>query len=74
MISNPIQDNFSFLLSPIVGRPITMGSTMRGSKEEVLLGVRIDSDLTFKEHITIICSKINQKRHSLTMVSKHMNI
>ena len=39
-----------FLLSPFVA-----------SKEEVLLGVRTDSDLTFKEHITSICSKVNQK-------------
>ena len=40
-----------------------MGSTIETSKEEVLLGVRIDSGLTFKEHITSICSKtscINQ--------------
>ena len=33
MVSKPIQENFSFLLSPIVGRPITMGSTIKGSKE-----------------------------------------
>ena len=33
-----------------------MGSTLEASKEEVLLGVRIDSYLTFKEHVTNICS------------------
>ena len=47
-----------------------MGSTTKASKEEVLLGVRIDSDLTFKEHVTSICSKANQKLHALTRVSK----
>ena len=38
-----------------------MGSTIKANKEEVLLGVRIESDLTFKEHVTSICSKTNQK-------------
>ena len=38
-----------FLLSPFVDRPLKIiGSTIKPSKEEVLLGVRIDSDLTFK--------------------------
>ena len=37
-----------------------MGSTIEVSKEEVLLGVKINSDLTFKEHVTCICSKANQ--------------
>ena len=41
---------FHFLLSPFVGRPIKiMESTIKASKEEVLLGMRIDSDLTLKE-------------------------
>ena len=50
-----------FLLSPFVDRPMKIiGSTIKASKEEVLLGVRIDSDLTFREHVTSICSKANQ--------------
>ena len=62
---------FYFLLSPFADRPIKiMGSTKKARKEEVLLGVRIDSDLTFKEHVTSICSKANQKLHALTRVSK----
>ena len=53
MVLKPIQ----FLLSSFVYRPIKiMGSTLEASKEEVLLGVRIDSYLTFKEHVTNICS------------------
>ena len=31
-----------------------MGSTIKANKEEVLLGVRIDNNLTFKEHVTSI--------------------
>ena len=51
-----------------------MGSTIKASKEEVLLGVGIDRDLTFKEHVTSICSKANQKLHALTTVSKYINL
>ena len=66
---------FHFLLSPFVERPVKiMGSTIKASKEEVLLGVRIDSDLTFKEHVTSICSKANQKLHALTRVSKYLSL
>ena len=49
-----------------------MGSAI-ASKEEVLLGVRIDGDLTFKEHVTSVWSRANQKLHALlTRVSKYM--
>ena len=71
--SNP--GKFHFLLSPFLGRPIKiMGYTVKASKEEVLSGMRIDSDLTFKEHVTSICSKANQKLHALTRVSKCMSL
>ena len=55
------------MIEPFVDRPIKiLGSTIKESKEEVLLGVRVDSDLAFKEHVTSICSKANQKLHVLT--------
>ena len=51
-----------------------IGSTIKAIKEEVLLGVRINSDLTFKEHVTSFCSKANQKLHALTRVSKYISL
>ena len=51
-----------------------MESTLKASKEVVLLGVRTDSALTFKEHITRIFSKANQKLHTLTRVSKYSSL
>ena len=51
-----------------------MASTIKASKEEVLLGVGIDRDPTFKEHVTSICSKANQKFHALTTVSKYISL
>ena len=66
---------FLFLINPFVDRPIKiLGSTIKASTEEVLLRVRIDSDLTFKEHVTSICAKANQKLHALTRVSKYMSL
>ena len=51
-----------------------MESAIKASKKEVLLGVKIDSDLTFKPHVTSICSKANQKLHALTRVSKYTSL
>ena len=66
---------FHFLLSPFVYRPTKiMGFTIKASKKEVILGMRIDSNLTFKEHITSICSKANQKLYALTRISKYMSL
>ena len=49
-----------------------MGSTIKASKEKVLLGVRYDNDLTFKEHVTSIVT--NQKLHALTRVFKYLRL
>ena len=73
--ANPGRYHFS--LSPFVHRPIKilgLGSTIKVSKEDVLLGVRIDSDLTLKEYVTSICSKANEKLDPLTRVSKYMSL
>ena len=51
-----------------------MGPTIKASKEEVLLGIRIDSDRTFKEDITSIYSKANTIFHALTSVFTYMNL
>ena len=51
-----------------------MESITKASKEEVLLGVRIDSDLTFKEHVTSICTKANQNVNASIRFSKYMSL
>ena len=66
---------FHSLLSPFVDRPIKiMGSTIKASKENLLLRVRIDKDLTFKEHVTSIFSRANKKLQALTRVSRYMSL
>ena len=42
------------------------GSTIESSYSEKLLGVTIDSKLSFDDHITILCRKTGQKLHALT--------
>ena len=71
----PNPGTLNFLLSLFADRPIKiMGSTINASKEELLLGVKIDSDLAFKEHVTSICSKANQNLYALTRNSKYMSL
>ena len=72
--ANP--QKFSFLLSTLADIPIKIiRSTTERSKGEVLFGVRVDSDLTFKEHITSICFKATQKLQALvTRTSKYMSL
>ena len=37
-----------------------MGYTIKASKGKILIGMKIDSGLIFKDHITNICSTANQ--------------
>ena len=43
------------------------------SQHEKLLGVVIDNDLKFDEHVTRLCKKGSQKLHALARVSHYMN-
>ena len=63
-----------FLLSPFECRNITIKNTnVKSTKSEILLGVKIDSNLNFTEHVTTLCRKANQKLHALTRISKYMS-
>ena len=42
-------------------------------KEQVLLGITIDSNLTFENHINNICKKVSQKLNALARVARYMN-
>ena len=47
---------------------------IKSSAVEELLGVTIDSNLNFKEHILSLCKKANRKLHALSRASKHMTL
>ena len=38
-----------------------------------LLGIKIDKDLNFSEHVTKLCKKGNQKLHALARISKYLS-
>ena len=49
-------------------------SDIASEDEQVLLGITIDSKLTFENHINSICKKSSQKSNSLARIAPYMNI
>jgi hypothetical protein len=47
--------------------------TIVSSSSVVLLGVKIDENLNFKEHVAGLCKKGNQKLHALARISKFLS-
>ena len=70
--------NFSkshFLISPYETKSIQIQHLcIKASSSEELLGIKIDSNLTFHDHIISSCSKANKKLSALSKVSKYMGI
>ena len=53
---------------------MTVGNSLiKQSIEERLLGVTIDKDLSFKNHLDSLCKKASQKLHALVRISKFMD-
>ena len=52
-----------------------MGSSIKAIDEKALLGVRINNDVTFTKHVTIISCKANQALiHALIGDSKYVSL
>ena len=49
-------------------------SYIESEDEQVLLGITIDSNLTFENHINSICNKTSQKLNALARIAPYMNI
>ena len=49
-------------------------SYIKSEDEQVLLGITIDSNLTFENHINSICKKASQKLNVLARIAPYMNI
>ena len=47
--------------------------TIKSSDSVKLLGITIDKQLNFKEHVTKLCKKGNQKLHALARIAKYMS-
>ena len=49
-------------------------SYIESEDEQVLLGITIDSNLTFENHINSICKKASQKLNALARIAPYINI
>ena len=49
------------------------GSIVENKKEQKLLGIKFDSSLSFKGHITSLCKKASQKLHALARIVNYMD-
>ena len=73
LIANSIKNHF--LISPYETKSIKMQNLcIKASFSEEVPGTKIDSNLTFHEHITSLCSKANEKLNLLSRVLKYMGI
>ena len=65
---------YHFFLSPYQHTSINInGSVIKSSNSEKLLGITIDSDFTFEEHINTLCRKASQKLHALSRISQYLS-
>ena len=46
---------------------------IKPSKQQKLLGISIDNNLSFKGHVQSICKKASQKLHALSRISNYMD-
>ena len=62
-------------LSPFVYKAINIENfTLKFSYAEFLLGATIDSNLSFSEHVTYLCTTANRKLHAFSRVSKYISL
>ena len=50
------------------------GEIVEGNKSVKLLGLEIDNELNFNEHVTNICNTVSQKLHALARISFYMKV
>ena len=64
-----------FFLSPYQSATINIdGSIMKSRNFQKLLGVTVDSNFTFEQHINSLCRKSSQKLHPLSRISQYLSL
>ena len=48
-------------------------TTIKPSKEQKLLGISVEKNLSFKGHVESLCKKASQKLHALSRISNYMD-
>ena len=68
-------DKFHLLLSNTKDVKINIcNETISSSSKEKLLGVTIDNNLSFEQHVEDLCKKANQKINALARIAYYMNL
>ena len=49
-------------------------SLIKSNKAETLLGIKIDSELKFEDHVNFLCKKASQKLSALARIAPYMDI
>ena len=69
------EKKFHLFLSPFIDRALHIENfTIKSSCREVPLGVTIDSNLSFSEHVTYLCATANRKLHALSLVFHYISL
>ena len=72
MTSN--DDKWHFIVCNQENVSVILGNkTIEESNSVELLGVNIDTNLNFNDHVTSLCKKANQKLHAMARISKYLN-
>ena len=46
----------------------------KNSREEKFLGVKLDTELSFENHVSSLCKKASQRSHALARVANFMDL
>ena len=50
------------------------GSMIKSSQKETLLGINLDSELKFEDHVNFMCKKASQKLYALARIAPFMDL
>ena len=50
------------------------GSMIKSSQKEILLGIDLDSELEFEDHINFMCKKVCQKLYAVARIAPFMDL
>ena len=50
------------------------GSMIKYSQKEILLGINLDSEMKFEDHVNFMCKKLSQKLYALTRITPFMDL
>ena len=50
------------------------GSMIKSTQKEILLGINLDSELKFEDHVNFMCKKASQKLYALARIALFMDL